>query len=431
MIMNKAVTFAAIAQLAAASLAQNITYADATNTTLRIDNGTAGPAVEEYHYYYDQWPIGLAISSTGRFFASYTRGSYEYTLGELVNKTAEQPYLTNLPPDALNTSWNGIAFGSGNASAFISVQALYVTPATRNGDRPETLWVLDTGRPTVHDAAGNPSMPYAQPGGPKLCAVSLTNDTVYRTYTFPSTVHYPDSYLNDLRFDLRPNVTGTSGNGIAYLVDSSNEGRPGFIMVDLGTGESWRRLSEDPSVLRVNQDVPSYFGRPFYYRSLGMPISWQQEGLDGIQISPEGKTIYYSPLTSNTLYSVPSANLRERDSNPLAEVWAHANVSNHGQRGGNANGFEGDTNGLIYQLMPTQNAVYYFDPADGLTHGWLRDPRILWPDGATIGADGYMYLNINQLPFQPDWNFGVDGRLHPGAVLRAKLPNNGTKFNLS
>ena len=366
--------------LAASALAQNITYATPANTTLRVDNGTAGPAVEEYHYYYDQWPIGLAISSTGRFFVSYTRGDYEYTLGEVVNKTAERPYPSaamNLPPDMLNTTMNGIAFGSANSSAFINVQALYITPATRSGNRPETLWVLDTGRPTVHNAAGDPSMPYAQPGGPKLCAISLSNDTVYQTYTFPSTVYYPDSFFNDLRFDLRPNVTGTSGSGIAYLVDSSNEGRPGFIMLDLGTGASWRRLTQDASVLRVPNNVPSYFGHPFYYRSLGMPIQWQQEGLDGIQISPDGKTIYYSPLTSTTLYSIPTANLRERDSNPLAETWAHANVSSKGQRGADANGFEGDSNGLIYQLMPTQNAVYYFDPNDGLTHGWLRDPRIL------------------------------------------------------
>ncbi|KAL1305324.1 hypothetical protein AAFC00_002224 [Neodothiora populina] len=422
--------------LAASALAQiqNITYATPQNTTLRIDNGTTGPAIEEFHYYQDQWPIGLAISSTGRFFVSYTRGDYEYTLGEVVNKTAERPYPSsalNLPPDMLNVTWNGIAFGSGNASAFVSVQALYITPATRNGNRPETLWVLDTGRPTVHDADGNPSMPYAQPGGPKLIAISLSNDTIYETHTLPSTVHYPDSYLNDLRFDLRPNVTGTSGNGIAYLVDSSNEGRPGFIMLDLGTGDSWRRLSQDPSVLRGPQDVPSYFGNPFYFRQLGQPVQWQQEGLDGIQISPDGKTIYYSPLTTNTLYSVPTANLRERDSNPLADLWAHSNVSSHGQRGGNANGFEGDTSGKIYQCMPSSNAIYYFDPSDGQTHSFVRDPRILWPDGATVGADGYIYMNINQLPFQPDWNFGVDGRVHPGAVLRAKLPGNGTKINLS
>ena len=400
------------------------------NSILRYDSGAYGPAIEEYHYYYDQWPIGLAVSSTGRFFVSYTRGDYRYTLGETINRTAERAYPSqdlNLPPSQLSSSYNGIAFGSANRSAFISVQALYITPATTAGDRPETLWVLDTGRPTVHDSQGRPSMPYAVPGGPKLVAISLTNDTIYQTITFPADVHYPDSYLNDLRFDLRPTATGTQ-RGVAYLVDSSNEGRPGFIVVDLATGESWRRLEGDISVLRVPNDVPTYFGSPFYFKQLGMPVSWQKEGLDGIQLSPDGSRLYFSPLTSKSLYSIPTANLRTRPSDPLAEVYAHSNVSDHGQRGGDANGFEGDNLGRIYQLIPSQNAVYAFDPTVGETRPFLRDPRILWPDGATVGADGYIYLNINQLPFQPDWNNGTDYRIYPGAVLRAKLPNNGTKI---
>lgn len=70
---------------------------------------------------YDQWPIGIAAASDGRLFASYTRGDYRYTLGVIVNETAEEPYPSldlNLPVSQLNTSWNGIAFGSGNSSAF-------------------------------------------------------------------------------------------------------------------------------------------------------------------------------------------------------------------------------------------------------------------------------------------------------------------------
>jgi hypothetical protein len=79
---------------------------------------------------------------------------------------------------------------------------------------------------------------------------------------------------------MRPNVTA-SRNGIAYIVDSSNEGRNGFIMIDLGTGESWRQLNQHPSVLRVYADVPSYNGIPFYLREKGYPIGFQPEGLDG------------------------------------------------------------------------------------------------------------------------------------------------------
>jgi sugar lactone lactonase YvrE len=412
--------------LLSSTVAAQITYPNSSQTILRTDPGTYGPALEEYHYYYKQWPIGLAVSSTGRFFASYTRGSYAFTLGEVVNKTAETPYPSadlNLPVSALNTTWNGIPFGSSNKTGLISVQALYITPETPR--RPETLWVVDTGRPTVLAADGTPSMPYAQPGGPKILAIALSNNSVYATYTFPVSIHFPDSYMNDIRLDLCPSLTA-SGAGLAYIVDSSDEGRPGFIMLDLGTGESWRRLTQHPSTLRVDGDVPSYQGMPFYQRSVGTPVQTLREGLDGLQLSPDGTRMYYSPLTSDYLYSIPTLNLRERD--PLAEIRASANVSSHGQRGGNANGFEGDSNGRIYQLMPEHNAVYVFDPATGLTEPFVRDPRIIWPDGASIGEDGYLYLNINQLPHQPNWNEGVDGRTWPGAVLRCKLPGGGSKI---
>lgn len=75
---------------AAAASAQNgsITFQH-PDTILRTDNGTYGPQIEEFHYYYDQLPIGLAVSKSGRLFVCYTRGNYSYTLGEAVNKTAE------------------------------------------------------------------------------------------------------------------------------------------------------------------------------------------------------------------------------------------------------------------------------------------------------------------------------------------------------
>lgn len=271
-------------------------------------------------------------------------------------------------------------------------------------------------------------MPYAQPGGPKIIAISLTNNSVYATYTFPPNVHYPDSYMNDLRYDLRSNVS-FGGQGIMYIVDSSDEGRNGFIMLDLGTGKSWRRLTEHPSTLRVNNDVPSYQNLgPFYIKEVGMPINHIAEGIDGVQISADGETMYYSPLTSNYLYSVPTSVLLVNDTDSLAEQRAHNSVTNLGQRGGNANGFEGDSNGLIYQLMPEHNGVNYYDPKTYQAYLSVRDPRIIWPDSASIGEDGYFYVNINQLPYQPLWNNGTDLRVHPGAVLRWKLPNNGSKI---
>lgn len=261
----------------------NSTFATAGPRNVRFDTGTYGPPVEEFHYYYDQWPIGLAVSKTGRVFTCYTRGTYAYTLGEVVNQTAETPYPSqemNTPPGGLSTTISGVAFGSNDQTHFVSVQALYVTP-------DDTLWVLDTGRPTVNQT-GKISIPYAAPGGPKLVAVDLSSNTVAKTYTLPADVHYPDSYMNDLRFDLRPNVTA-SGGGIAYIVDSSNEGRTGFIMIDLGTGDSWRQLDQHPSTLKISEDVPSYNGIPSYLRQHGHPLDFQAEGLDGAELDQYGE----------------------------------------------------------------------------------------------------------------------------------------------
>lgn len=271
------------------------------------------------------------------------------------------------------------------------------------------------------------TMPYAQPGGPKLIAMNLTTNPISRTYTFPPSVHFPDSSMNDIRFDMRPNITA-SGQKIAYIVDSSNEGRTGFSMLDLATGESWRQLTQHPSTLRTDRDVPSYQGIPFYQRSPGLSLTNLQEGLDGAELSPYGDVMCYSSLTSDYLYSIETQYLRVNPANDtLADQRASNNVKSLGQRGGNANGFAGDSNGAVYMLLPEQNAIYIYNTSTLQAEAYVRDPRIIWPDSANVGFDGYIYFNIHQLPYQPGWNNGTDLRQYPGLILRSKLPNDGTE----
>lgn len=143
-------------------LSQKVTYQNSSGTRLRVDNGSYGPTIEEVHYFYDQWPVGFAVSSKGRIFVSYYPGNYTYTLGEVVNATTERPYPGpewNVPPNEISEEWDGILFGSNNHTGFIAVQALYITPQTNS--RPETLWVLDVARPNVGITG---QMAYARPG---------------------------------------------------------------------------------------------------------------------------------------------------------------------------------------------------------------------------------------------------------------------------
>jgi hypothetical protein len=41
---------------------------------LITDPGVYGPALELVHLYYDQFPTGIAVSSTGRLFSNYPGG---------------------------------------------------------------------------------------------------------------------------------------------------------------------------------------------------------------------------------------------------------------------------------------------------------------------------------------------------------------------
>lgn len=173
----------------------------------------------------------------------------DLTLGKISNLTAEVPYPDldlDTPSAGLSTSIKDIPVGSNFQTIFISVQALYVT-------YDDTLEVLDTGRPMMNEPTA-PKMPYASSGGPKLIGISLTTNVISNTYSFLCSVYYLDFHMSDLCCDLRLNIAA-SGKGIIYIVESSNEGRNGFIVLDLGTGESWRQLNQHPSALRTFEAV--------------------------------------------------------------------------------------------------------------------------------------------------------------------------------
>ena len=149
---------------------------------------------------------------------------------------------------------------------------------------------------------------------------------------FPPNVVYPDSYINDVRFDLRPNVPGTSGQGVAYMTDSSPEGRNGIITIDLGTSESWRHLENTPQVTSEPGFVPIIWGEVSYNMDASTGRLLQSSfGSDGIALSADGETLYWCPIGSRTLYSIPTARLRDRG--PTSELMAQQAVVSHGQKG--------------------------------------------------------------------------------------------------
>lgn len=178
------------------------------------------------------------MSSTGRKFSNYARSldptNIAYTVAELHGNNSETPYPSaqiNSPPGGAINYSSSPAVGANYENYFIGVQSVVIDPLDR-------LWILDTGRAAMMNGTNVP----ASVGRPKLIGVELSPNQIIKTIVFPPNVAYLDIYINDIRFDLRASLPGTTGQGIGYMTDSSQEGRNGIIIVDLGSGESWRHL---------------------------------------------------------------------------------------------------------------------------------------------------------------------------------------------
>jgi sugar lactone lactonase YvrE len=333
-------------------------------------------------------------------------------------ESSERPYpsaeINNPPGGAINYTTSPPT-GANYQNYLIGCQSAVIDSADR-------LWLLDTGRALTPDG----TLVYASYGGPKLVGVNLQNNTVFHTIVFPSEVAYPDSYLNDVRFDLRPSAC-PGGKGVAYITDSSQEGRTGLIIADLGTGKSWRHLDGSPTVHPEKQWLAYQWGIPLRQIGTTPKFSYGLVGSDGIALSADGERLFWKPLTSRYLYSIPTANLIAHDA--TSEVLAQAAINNHGQTGF-TDGMETDTNNFIYHGNMEIDAVSFYNPANGTDNLFVRDPRLNWIDTFSVGADGYLYFTNNQLGFSQGFWPGTDRRQRPFSLLRAKLPNGGTKVTL-
>jgi sugar lactone lactonase YvrE len=243
-------------------------------------------ALETVHTFDDgPMPTGVSVSATGRIFVNFPKWGDEvpFTVAEIRD---------GVPVAFPDQAWNSPS-GDDDAGAFVSVQSIVVDPAER-------LWVLDTGAPMFSET---------RPGGPKLVCVDLGTNTVVQTIVFAPDVALPTTYLNDVRFDLR-----RGDAGVAYITDSSDQGPNGLIVVDLASGEAWRRLHEHPSTKAVRPPdfLPIVEGAVFMERPADGPAKPVLMGADGIAIAADGSRIYYRPLASRRWYSVDAGALADR-----------------------------------------------------------------------------------------------------------------------
>jgi sugar lactone lactonase YvrE len=343
--------------------------------------------IESVFEFYDAMPTGVSVAADGRIFINFPRWGDDvpFTVGE-IRKGKVVAY-----PDAAINRFDPARPGE----TLSSVQSVVVDATNR-------LWILDTAAPGF----STPVM-----GGAKLVAVDLATNKVVKTILLSSSTVLPSTYINDVRFDLRQGKAG-----VAFITDSSISGTGGIIVVDLDSGESWRKLTGHKSTSPDPAFIPVVEGERLAAREKGKPPAPFNVASDGIAVSADGATLYYCPLSSRHLYSIPTVLLLDRS---VPESLVAEAVVDLGEKGA-SDGLEADDKGRIYAGDYERNSVRQRQ-TDGEWKTIAHDPRILWPDTLSVASDGYLYFTANQLHRQAQFHEGQDQRVKPYTLFRVRI----------
>ena len=312
-------------------------------------------------------PAGLAITDSGRLLVTFPRhdGAVAFTVGEV-----KQGQIVAYPNAELNK-----ATKERPADTLFSVQGLRL-------DVPHRLWMLDTG-----------TLQFGEPpvkGAGKLIAVDLNRD---------------------FRIDFHRGQSGT-----VFITDSA-PGSEALIVLDLQSGHAMRRLAGIPAVSAQPGRTPivglePLLESPGKSSEQARPKPWLV-GLNALELSADGKTLYFSAFTGLRLYSVDADDL----SNPAVDDGKLASEVVEVGDVGMGGHFALDASGGLFFLNIEQNAIFR-RTADGRTQAVVVDPRLMWPDTLAIGTDKYLYVTTSQHDRRPEFHGGKELRQRPYGLYR-------------
>ena len=349
-------------------------------TPLRAADAPAGaqgkPITEVAHF--DKYQVtGIAVSKTGRLFANFPHweGDYKDAVVEVMPDGTTKPFP--------NEEWNSYQDGDKDtAGKWVCVQSVVV-------DDKDRLWVLDP---------GNINMKGVVAGAPKLVQIDLTTNQVVQNIPFGSDIAPDKSYLNDVRFD--------NSKEFAYITES---GLGGIIVVNLKTGASRRLLVEDESTV-ADKNVDLTINGKEVLDEKGKKPNFNA---DGIALSPDGETLYYQSILSETLYKIATAKLRDES---LSKNDLHNAVEIAGKTFP-VDGLWMDKSGTLY-LSDLRGGTIKKRTPDGQIELVAQDPRIQWPDSFAMGPDGALYFSCSHIHHQPKYNGGQNARTEPYTIFK-------------
>lgn len=179
-------------------------------------------------------------------------------------------------------SYHGAGLGLDNATVCAGLVSVYRTRLDSCG----RLWVLDSGIMTSIDD-------FQRICNPKLVVFDLKTDQPIRRVEFPREVLRPQTLLANLIID--ESIQGTCDSAFLYLADTA---APGLVVYDALRDRTWRVAH--PSMF----PDPNFSTYTVTDESFTLP-----DGVVGLAHSPKLATLFYQPLATDRIFSIPTATL--------------------------------------------------------------------------------------------------------------------------
>ncbi|MBB6460993.1 SMP-30/gluconolactonase/LRE family protein [Flammeovirga kamogawensis] len=290
----------------------------------------------------NQW-TGIAVSKKNRVFVNFPKwsDSVPTSVAEIIDGEVV-PYPSEM--------WNK----EGGVTSFTAVQSVVCDGRSR-------LYVLDT---------NNPQFSGVLNGGPVLYEFDLSTDQLIRSYSFTQEVYHNNSYFNDVRIDINREK--------AFITDS---GVGGIIVLDLVTGDAKRFLDGDKSVQPENDHL------------ICDGVRWENKvASDGIALSPNNDYLYYTALSSHTLYRIKTSVLLENDVQSKGvseEIEKVATIPA-------TDGMLFDRKGNLWMGGLEGNMINVWTVDNEMVH-LIKDERVKWADSFAKNIDREIYFTTSQI----------------------------------
>lgn len=238
------------------------------------------------------------------------------------------------------------------------------------------LWALDMGF-----VAGEAEAPA---GAQKVLVLDLKSGRIVKRIALDGVADRKGSFLNDIAVDERRRVAYISDSGMRSAPDN----RVGLIVADFASGEARRVLDKHPSLqIEPGVKVVSHGAEVWP----GNPL---QLGINGIALSPDGGTLYWTVTTGTRARSVPTSVLRDVAS---SDEQIAAAIRDLGPVGGNTDGMVTDTKGRLYITDVTHNGIVKYDPRTREMSLIASDDGVQWPDTPAILPSGDLVFTSSAL----------------------------------